>query len=181
MTSKIMEKNDDMSEILNYGIRKIDTPLGNIYAISSEKGIIKITSKNQNENDSIGKLHLDKTEKWFDSYFKGEENERPPLDFQEMTEFRKGVLNKLTKEIGFGKIISYGELAILLKNVRATRAIGTALARNPWQIIIPCHRVVNSDKNIGNYSGIKGNMGKKFLLKHEGWNISENKILINIP
>ena len=103
MTSKIMEKNDDMTEILNYGIRKIDTPLGNIYAISSEKGIIKITSKNQNENDSIGKLHLDKTEKWFDSYFKGEENERPPLDFQEMTEFRKGVLNKLTKEIGFGK------------------------------------------------------------------------------
>ena len=87
----------------------------------------------------------------------------------------------MTKEIGFGKIISYGELAILLKNVRATRAIGTALARNPWQIIIPCHRVVNSDKNIGNYSGIKGNMGKKFLLKHEGWNISENKILINIP
>ena len=44
--------------------------------ISSEKGIIKITSKKQNENDSIGKLHLDKTEKWFDSYFKGEENER---------------------------------------------------------------------------------------------------------
>ena len=161
MTSNIMKKNDIMPEIFNYGIRKIDTPLGNIYAISSEKGIIKITSNSQNENDSIGKLHLDKTKKWFDSYFKGEEIERPNLDFQEMTEFRKKVLNKLTKEIRFGKIISYGELANLLKNGGATRAIGTALAKNPWPIIIPCHRVVNSDRNIGNYSGIKGNIGKK--------------------
>jgi methylated-DNA-[protein]-cysteine S-methyltransferase len=176
-----MKKNDFMSEIFNYGIRKIDTPLGIIYAISTEKGIIKMTSKKQIENDSIGKLHLDKTEKWFDSYFKGEEIKRPSLDYQEMTVFRKKVLNKLTKEITFGKIISYGELAKLLKNQRATRSIGTALANNPWPIIIPCHRVINSNNNIGNYSGIKNNIGKKFLLTHEGFNISKNMILIDIP
>lgn len=176
-----MKKNDVMSEIFNYGIRKIDTPQGIVYAISSEKGIIKITSERQIENDTIGKLHLNKTEKWFDSYFKSEEIERPSLDYQEMTVFRKKVLNKLTKEITFGKIISYGELANLLKNVRAARAIGTALSKNPWPIIVPCHRVVNSDRKIGNYSGIKGDIGKKILLTHEGLNISENRILIDIP
>lgn len=176
-----MKKNDFMSEIYNYGIRKIDTPLGIIYAISSEKGIIKITSKKQIGNDSIGKSHLDKTEKWFDLYFNGEEIERPPLDYQEMTVFRKKVLNKLMEEITFGKIISYGELANLLKNERASRAVGTALGKNPWSIIVPCHRVVNSNKKIGNYSGIKNNIGKKFLLTHEGFNISENMMLIDIP
>ncbi|MBK65193.1 MAG: cysteine methyltransferase [Euryarchaeota archaeon] len=181
MIWKKMKKNDFMSEIYNYGIRKIDTPLGIIYAISSEKGIIKITSKKQIGNDSIGKSHLDKTEKWFDLYFNGEEIERPPLDYQEMTVFRKKVLNKLMEEITFGKIISYGELANLLKNERASRAVGTALGKNPWSIIVPCHRVVNSNKKIGNYSGIKNNIGKKFLLTHEGFNISENMMLIDIP
>lgn len=176
-----MKKNDTMSEISKYGIRKIDTPLGILYAISSKNGIIKITLKKQIENDSIGKIHLNKTEEWFKSYFNGEEIERPFLDYQEMTVFRKGVLNKLTEEIKFGKIISYSKLASLLKNVGATMAVGTALAKNPWPIIIPCHRVVNSDGKIGNYSGIRGIIGKKILLKHEGLNISDNKILINIP
>jgi len=176
-----MKKNDVMLEIFNHGIRKIDTPLGILYAISSEKGIIEITSKKQIENDSIGKLHLNKTEKWFDSYFKSKEIERPCLDYQDMTGFRKKVLNELTKEITFGKIISYGELANLLEKSRAVRAIGSALAKNPWPIIVPCHRVVNSDMKIGNYSGISGNIGKKFLLTHEGLNISENRILIDTP
>ena len=176
-----MKKNDTMSEISKYGIRKIDTPLGVLYAISSKDGIIKITSKGQIENDSIGQVHLNETEEWFNSYFNGEEIERPPLDYQEMTVFRKRVLNKLAKEITFGKIISYSKLANLLENLGATRAVGTALAKNPWPIIIPCHRVVNNNGKIGNYSGIKGIMGKKMLLKHEGLNISNNKILINNP
>ena len=97
-----MKKNDTMSEISKYGIRKIDTPLGVVYAISSKNGIIKITSKRQIENDSIGQVHLNETEEWFNSYFNGEEIERPPLDYQEMTVFRKRVLNKLAKEITFG-------------------------------------------------------------------------------
>ena len=98
-----------------------------------------------------------------------------------MTVFRKRVLNKLVKEITFGKIISYSKLANLLENLGATRAVGTALAKNPWPIIIPCHRVVNNNGKIGKYSGIGGIMGKKMLLKHEGLSISNNKILINNP
>jgi methylated-DNA-[protein]-cysteine S-methyltransferase len=170
-----------MPEITKYGIRKIDTPIGILYAISTKKGIIKITTKKQNENNTIGEMHLNNAEEWFKSYFKGDEIERPLLDYQEMTVFRKNVLNKLTEKILFGEIISYGRLAILLEKKGASRAVGTALSKNPWPIIVPCHRVINNNGEIGKYSGINNILGKKMLLKHEGLDISDEMILINGP
>lgn len=67
--------------------------------------------------------------------------------------------------IPIGETLSYGALARLAGS--APRAIGQACARNPFPIIIPCHRVVGSGGAIGHYSGGRGIITKTWLLDHE--------------
>ena len=56
-------------------------------------------------------------------------------------------------KVPYGKTVSYKELASKWGNVKASRAAGDACKRNPIPIIIPCHRVLNINGNIGRYSG----------------------------
>ena len=86
--------------------------------------------------------------------------------------FSKKVL-ELTKKIPRGKITTYKIIAEKL-NTRAYRAVGTALHKNKRPIIIPCHRVVNSDGFVGGYA--KGIEQKIRLLKKEGINIKNKRI-----
>jgi O-6-methylguanine DNA methyltransferase len=65
-----------------------------------------------------------------------------------------------------GTVVSYGELAALSGRPRAARAVGTAMARNPFPILVPCHRVVRSSGDIGEYGG--GRAWKERLLRFEG-------------
>jgi methylated-DNA-[protein]-cysteine S-methyltransferase len=68
------------------------------------------------------------------------------------TPFQKRVWLQLQK-IPYGRTCSYGEIARKLKKPRAVRAVGTANARNPLCIVIPCHRVIASNGTLGGYSG----------------------------
>jgi O-6-methylguanine DNA methyltransferase len=69
-------------------------------------------------------------------------------------------------EIKFGQRISYTELAVKSTgNANASRAVGTAMKRNPFQLIVPCHRVVKKDGTFGHYSG--GHDLKDWLLLYE--------------
>lgn len=65
-----------------------------------------------------------------------------------------------------GEVRSYGQLARELGDPKAARAVGTALARNPFPIIIPCHRAIRSDGTLGGYQG--GLDMKRALLEMEG-------------
>jgi methylated-DNA-[protein]-cysteine S-methyltransferase len=67
--------------------------------------------------------------------------------------------------IPIGETLSYGALARTAGS--APRAIGQACARNPFPIIVPCHRVVGSGGAIGHYSGGRGIITKTWLLDHE--------------
>lgn len=67
--------------------------------------------------------------------------------------------------IGYGDMLSYGALARLLES--GPRAIGQACARNPFPIVIPCHRVLASGGKLGAYSGGQGPTTKLWLLDHE--------------
>lgn len=67
--------------------------------------------------------------------------------------------------VPYGTTVSYGELATLAKNPRASRAAGTACATNPIVVIIPCHRVVRADGSLGHYTG--GTHIKEWLLALE--------------
>lgn len=91
-----------------------------------------------------------------------------PLKFIDITvcyNFQKKVLLE-TRQIPRGKVICYGHLADRILAPGAARAVGTALARNPFPLIIPCHRVVKSTGYLGNFGG--GSEMKKFLLQIEG-------------
>lgn len=91
------------------------------------------------------------------------------------SEFSNKVLN-LTKKIPKGYITTYKILANQL-GTKAYRAVGNALKNNKQPIIIPCHRVVNSNGSIGGYCGKINNLKKINLLKKEGIKIKNNKII----
>jgi O-6-methylguanine DNA methyltransferase len=80
------------------------------------------------------------------------------------TEFEKNVWSTLN-EIPFGETRSYKWVAEKIGNSSAVRAVGRALSRNPIPIVLPCHRVIESDGSIGGYSS--GVNVKKRLLEME--------------
>jgi len=82
----------------------------------------------------------------------------------EAAPFQKKVLNYVAR-IPFGQTKTYGEIAAIVGNPRASRAVGTANARNNLPLVVPCHRVVGCN-GLGGYGG--GLSLKKKLLKHEG-------------
>lgn len=67
--------------------------------------------------------------------------------------------------IGYGETMSYGALARSIDS--SPRAIGQACARNPYPIVVPCHRILNADGSLGAYSAGNGPVTKKWLLDHE--------------
>jgi methylated-DNA-[protein]-cysteine S-methyltransferase len=83
---------------------------------------------------------------------------------QEGTDFQKKVWSELL-EIPFGKTVSYLDIAKRLGDPKVIRAAASANGRNKIAIIIPCHRVIGSDKSLTGYSG--GLWRKKWLLQHE--------------
>ena len=87
-----------------------------------------------------------------------------PLDWRLTTGFRRDV-QQASCQIGYGETLSYGELAVAAGNPGAARAAGSAMAANPISIVVPCHRVVRSGGDVGNYGG--GADAKKFLLALE--------------
>lgn len=89
-----------------------------------------------------------------------------------MKSFREKVL-LLAKNVPRGKVITYGEIAGILKT--SPRAVGGALHKNPRLIKIPCHRVVMSDGRLGGYAG--GADKKMKLLQKEGVKIKNGKII----
>ncbi|XP_071896024.1 methylated-DNA--protein-cysteine methyltransferase isoform X4 [Anas platyrhynchos] len=88
-----------------------------------------------------------------------------PCIIYKRNSFTKQVLWTLLRDVKFGEAISYQKLADLAGNSRAARAVGGAMRSNPIPIIIPCHRVIRSSGQTGNYGG--GNLMKEWLLSHE--------------
>lgn len=86
------------------------------------------------------------------------------LDWSQTYHFQRRVL-WMEHKIPRGSVSTYGRLAHKLGNPHAARAVGTALARNPFPLIIPCHRTIRSDGSLGGYAG--GLKMKKRLLEIE--------------
>ena len=89
-----------------------------------------------------------------------------PVDLGTVTDFQERVL-RTTATIPKGEVRPYGWVAREVHRPQAVRAVGSAVARNPIPLIIPCHRVVRTDGHIGNYS-LGGPHNKVELLEHEG-------------
>lgn len=88
-----------------------------------------------------------------------------PIDWRDAGPFQVAVLTK-TAEIPIGEVRPYTWVAAQIGRPRATRAVGTALARNPLAVVFPCHRVVRADGRLGRYGF--GTAAKRALLRAEG-------------
>ncbi len=89
------------------------------------------------------------------------------LDMNGISPFEQGLYG-LTRNIKPGEVRTYGELARQLGDVSLSRQVGQSLGRNPFPIIVPCHRVVGSGGTMTGFSAPGGTNTKRSLLKIEG-------------
>jgi methylated-DNA-[protein]-cysteine S-methyltransferase len=90
-----------------------------------------------------------------------------PLDTSGVDAFERKVY-RMAQDIERGRTISYGALAARIGDPQLARAVGQALGRNPWPIVVPCHRVTAADGRTGGFSAPGGAATKLKLLEIEG-------------
>lgn len=152
-----------------------DFEIGRILIVENEDYIIKVeflNDKNQFLNKKYGTeketLLIKKTKIELIEYFAGK---RKTFDIPiklDGTEFQVKVWKELLK-LPYGETCSYLDIAKKIGNPNAARAVGMANNKNKIQIIIPCHRVIGSDKKLIGYAG--GIKIKEKLLKLERDNL----------
>ena len=143
-----------------------DSPIGILKIAEDDQGITEVSFQEEIGADQReGSLYLQETQRQLEEYFAGiRRSFDVPLSLKG-TEFQKKVWHAL-KEIPYGHTACYQEVAAMIGNEKASRAIGNANHHNPVVIIVPCHRVINADGSIGGYGG--GIERKKYLLNLEG-------------
>lgn len=157
--------------------RLIDSPLGPLRLQASPRGLsrVEITAARAPQEAAVsvdeggaGKHSanvLDAAQAQIAEYFAGRRRAfELPLDPPETTAFRTAVHAQLA-EIDYGETVTYRDVAKMLGQPGATRAVGSACGANPLLIVRPCHRVLRSDGGLGGYAG--GLEAKRFLLTLE--------------
>lgn len=158
----------------------IETKLGSMLAIADEQGLYLLEFVDrrglETELEQLRikqaaailpghNLLLELLEEELSAYFNGELSEfKTPLTDKIGTDFQKEVW-QLLREIPIGQTISYKELAIQIGNPNASRAVARANGANQISLLIPCHRVINTNGELGGYGG--GLERKKWLLALE--------------
>jgi methylated-DNA-[protein]-cysteine S-methyltransferase len=158
--------------------RIVDTALGWLGLALSSAGLRAITLPRRDREAALAEvLALGAREEARDGelgdlperlrrYARGEPVAFPDaLDLSTATPFQRAIW-LATREIPHGQTRSYGWLAARAGRPQAARAVGQAMAANPWPIIVPCHRVVSSNGHLGGYGG--GLDMKAQLLRLEG-------------
>lgn len=87
---------------------------------------------------------------------------------------------EVTKKIPRGKVATYGQIAEIVGNPKAARAVGVFMKTNPFAPVVPCHRVVASDGKLTGYSAGNGVITKREMLVEEGVVFLGNKVNLNI-
>ncbi|MDD5072110.1 MAG: MGMT family protein [Patescibacteria group bacterium] len=88
--------------------------------------------------------------------------------------FAKAVL-EATRKVPCGRITTYGEISRIIGRPRASRAVGSALHKNPYAPAVPCHRVVKAGGQIGGFR--KGSKAKIKILAKEGVKVKNGKVV----
>ncbi len=88
------------------------------------------------------------------------------LDWGQVSDFDRQVL-QYTAGIAWGRTLTYGQVARGIGRPGAARAVGAALGRNPWPVLIPCHRVLGAGGELTGFSGFGGIAEKKRMLALE--------------
>ena len=118
--------------------------------------------------------------KIFDMYFEGKKiTPNISIDWSGNTDFSIKVW-RATQSIPWGEVRTYKWLSLCLKRSQSFRAIGNALGRNPFPIVVPCHRVVRSDGTLGGFSAPTGVFLKRKMLEMEGVRFDKKNSISNV-
>ena len=155
------------------------SPVGQLLLLAKAEGLIAIEFAEEQATTDISTFMpasqtsgqileiFCKTTEILDRYFQGEKLDFQYLDFltPQGTAFQQSVW-QILRQIPYGKITSYGEIAQQLGKPNAMRAVGGAVGRNPISILIPCHRVLGKNQRLTGFGG--GLPNKRYLLQLEG-------------
>lgn len=140
------------------------SPIGTLKIFSSDTALHRLDLVEE-RNDFDCSVFNYRVMEQLDEYFAGKLHTfNLPVVFDKVTGFQKSVYDELLC-VRYGKTKSYKELAQAINNPKACRAVGTALGKNPIPIIVPCHRIINTDGKIGEFA--LGTEAKRFLLELE--------------
>ena len=158
---------------------EVSSPLGRLLVVETPRGVCRIAFEEESR-DAVLHAVARRTgarvvssrratagvRSALEAYFGGALQLEVPVDLCLVASpWFKTVLREL-RRVGPGEVTTYGRLAASSGRPRAARATGTALARNPVPLVIPCHRVLPSTGAVGNYGG--GAWRKRWLLGMEG-------------
>ncbi len=165
--------------LLDVAYRTVGSPVGTLLLAATERGLVRVAFEREDHDAVLADIaarvslrllrapaRLDEVARELDEYFSRRRQVFDlPLDFQLVRGFRRTVLDHL-RQIDYGRTASYAALATRAGNPPAVRAVGSACAKNPLPVVVPCHRVVRSDGSLGQYVG--GVEAKRALLNLEG-------------
>jgi methylated-DNA-[protein]-cysteine S-methyltransferase len=144
---------------------RIATPIGIVHLIGDDVALESVRICPDEDAVSRGtadavRSAAEQVERWFAGELQIFDVPLAPAKTPRGGALRQGVI-----DISYGDTVSYGELARRLGS--SARAIGQACARNPFPLIVPCHRVTAGGGALGHYSGGNGRETKRWLLDFE--------------
>jgi methylated-DNA-[protein]-cysteine S-methyltransferase len=161
-----LEEASERGGLLDVAYCTVDSPVGQLLLAATPRGLVRIAYDTEDHDRVLETLagrisprvlrapkRLDTAARELDEYFGGQRRAFDlPLDRSLARGFRLLVQQSLPS-IGYGQTRSYGQVAELVGNPKAVRAVGTACATNPLPVVVPCHRVLKSDGTPGGYVG----------------------------
>ncbi|MFJ5229623.1 methylated-DNA--[protein]-cysteine S-methyltransferase [Kitasatospora sp. NPDC088391] len=161
-----LEADADREGLVDVAYTTVDSPLGPLLLAATPRGLARVAYAAEDHDrvlDTLGHRlgprvlraprRLDDAARELDEYFARRRRTFDlPLDLSLSKGFRQLVQQHLP-EIGYGETRSYRQVAELVGNPGAVRAVGTACATNPLPVVVPCHRVLRADGTLGGYIG----------------------------
>ena len=161
-----LERAAEAEGLLDVAYTTVDSPVGPLLLAATPKGLVRVAYDIEDHDRVLDTLaqrlsprvlrapqRLDAAARELDEYFGGRRHAFDlPLDLSLSKGFRQLVQRHLP-EIGYGQTRTYGQVATLVGNPKAVRAVGTACATNPLPLVVPCHRVLPASGGPGRYVG----------------------------
>nr|WP_067679496.1 methylated-DNA--[protein]-cysteine S-methyltransferase [Nocardia miyunensis] len=163
---RMLERKAEQAELVDVAYTTLDTPVGRLLLAATAKGLVRVAYAREGHDQVLETLaskisprilrapaRLDDVRRELDEYFAHRRRSFDvPLDLSLSHGFRREVQRHLP-DIGYGQTRSYAQVAALVGNPKAVRAVGTACATNPLPVVVPCHRVLRTDGSLGGYVG----------------------------
>jgi O-6-methylguanine DNA methyltransferase len=160
---------------------QIKTQIGNLGLVRDNDSFLRVYLPNEGISEQIlqkiypnvdiieDKSGFEDVINQLGEYFDGKRKYFKIKTKMKISPFYKKALAEVAK-VPYGETASYSQIAHRLNNPKAARAVGSANARNPLPIIIPCHRIITNNSKLGGYAG--GLKMKKYLLEFEKENFN---------